>query len=504
MKKIPRIYCASIATETNTFSPLRTDLKNFEETFYVKPNKHPKTPTLCSAIFPILRKRKKKGEIKLVEGTATWAEPGGLINSKTWNYLKNEILSEVKKGGKLDIVILGLHGAMISDNCIDCEGDLIKSIRNILGPKVIIGVTFDPHSHLSKKCEDNANIITVFKEFPHTDFVETAEDCIDLSIKTFDKIIKPQISTFDVKMITILPTTKEPMRSFVDKIKNLEKNNTALSISIIHGFMAGDSPDLGAKIITITDNNKKNGDKISSQLGMELFSLRKYLAPKTFSAHTSLTKAKKMCQKNKKPILIADIWDNPGGGVAGDSTILIKKAMSMNLKKIALGSIWDPVAVNICHAAGEKAIINLRFGGKISSMAGSPVNKKVLVKKIVKDAFQKFGTSLVPMGDSACISFDGIEVVLNSNRSQTFSIDMFTKLGINISNKKILIIKSTNHFYHSFFPHVSNIIYASVDGIYPNNPKKNNYSKLKRRIWPIVKKPHAKLNDKIMKITIKF
>ena len=29
MKKIPRIYCASIATETNTFSPLRTDLENF-------------------------------------------------------------------------------------------------------------------------------------------------------------------------------------------------------------------------------------------------------------------------------------------------------------------------------------------------------------------------------------------------------------------------------------------------------------------------------------------
>ena len=92
MKKIPRIYCASIATETNTFSPLRTDLENFKETFYAKPNTHPKTPTLCSAIFPLLRKRKRKGQIKLIEGTATWAEPGGLINSKTWNFLKNEVL----------------------------------------------------------------------------------------------------------------------------------------------------------------------------------------------------------------------------------------------------------------------------------------------------------------------------------------------------------------------------------------------------------------------------
>ena len=171
----------------------------------------------------------------------------------------------------------------------------------------------------------------------------------------------------------------------------------------------------------------------------------------------------------------------------------MKNWISMNLKNIAIGSIWDPVAVNICCAAGENTKIDLRFGGKVSSLAGSPVNKKVLVKKIVRNAFQRFGKSFVPMGDSVCIAFDDIEIILNSNRSQTFSTDLFTKLGVNISNKKILIIKSTNHFYNSFFPYVSNIIYASVNGIYPNNPKKNKYSKLKRAIWPIIKKPHVKL-----------
>ena len=493
MKKIPRVYCASIATETNTFSPLKTDLKNFKETFYAEPNKHPKTPTLCSAVFPLLRNKKNKGELKLIEGTATWAEPGGLTNAKTWNYLKNKILSEIKKSKKLDIVILGLHGAMISSNCIDCEGDLIKNIRNILGTKVIIGVTFDPHSHLSKKCLDNANIITVFKEFPHTDFVETARNCINLSLKTFHKIINPKISSFDVKMMTILPTSKEPMRSFVDKLRLLEKNKHALSLSVIHGFMAGDSPDIGAKIITITDNNKNKGDKLSSQLGLELFSFRKKLAPKTFSVNRSIEQAAKLSKRNKKPILVADVWDNPGGGVAGDSTILIKKAMTMNLKKIAVGSIWDPKAVSLCHEAGENSFINLKFGSNVSSYAGKPISKKVLIKKNIKNAFQKFGSSFVPMGDSSCIFFDGIELILNSNRCQTFSTDLFSVMGINISDKKILIVKSTNHFYDSFHKHVSKIIYASVNGIYPNNPKKNNYLKLKRNIWPIVSNPHKKI-----------
>ena len=98
------------------------------------------------------------------------------------------------------------------------------------------------------------------------------------------------------------------------------------------------------------------------------------------------------------------------------------------------------------------------------------------------------------MGDCACITFNNIEIVLNSNRSQTFSTDVFEKLGIEISNKKILIVKSTNHFYNSFHPHVSQIIYASVNGIYPNDPKKNKYTKLKRKIWPIFSDPHGLLN----------
>ena len=102
MKKIPKVYCASVATETNTFSSLKTDLKNFKETFYAEPNEHPKTPTLCSALFPLLRKRKNKNKIKLIEGTSTWCEPSGLTNSKTWRYLKNTILSEISEAGKLD------------------------------------------------------------------------------------------------------------------------------------------------------------------------------------------------------------------------------------------------------------------------------------------------------------------------------------------------------------------------------------------------------------------
>ncbi|MCH2067928.1 MAG: M81 family metallopeptidase [Shimia sp.] len=482
-----RVFCASVATETNTFSPLRTDFADFAQSFYAPPGEHPETPTLCSAVFPALRKRAKAGEVELIEGTATWAEPGGLVNARTWDRLREEVLDQLKAALPVDAVVLGLHGAMIADGCVDCEGTLIEAVREIVGPAVTIGVTFDPHSHLSDKRVKNADIITVFKEFPHTDFVETGEACVDLTLRAARGEIIPQISVFDVRMMDVLPTSRHPMRGFVDKMMALEADGSALSISTIHGFMAGDSPDLGAKIIVISNGNKPAGTALARELGLELFSFRGTTKPKFLTVEDSLAKA---TAASAGPVIIADVWDNPGGGVAGDSTILLQAALDMNVANMALGTIWDPMAVRLCHAAGEGAELQLRFGGKTSAHAGAPIDATVTVRKVATDAVQSFGDSIVPLGDCAVINVNGIDVVLNSNRAQTFSPDLFTNLGIDVSAKQVVAVKSTNHFHGAFAPIAADILYAAVNGPYPNDPTTTPYTRLTRPLWPIVEAPH--------------
>ncbi|WP_420340016.1 M81 family metallopeptidase [Roseibium sp.] len=481
-----RIFCASLATETNTFSPLRTDFSDFKQSFYAAPGAHPETPTLCSGVFPALRRASQDLDFDLIEGTATWAEPGGLLNAGTWVYLRDEILEQVREALPLDAVVLGLHGAMIADGCTDCEGTLLEAVRGIVGPETIIGVTFDPHSHLSQKRVDNADIITVFKEFPHTDFAETGEACVALVLRALRGEIKPVVSAYDVRMIDILPTSQAPMRGFVDRMKALEEDGTVLSVSAIHGFMAGDSPDLGAKIVVVTDNDRPKGTEIATRLGEELFSFRGQTKPQFLTASAALAKA---ARADKGPVVVADVWDNPGGGVAGDSTLILREAIAQDLKSVAFGTIWDPMAVRLCHAAGEGARLNLRFGGKTSSTAGDPVDATVNVLKNQRDAVQSFGTSIVPLGDCSVIRLGGIDVVLNSNRSQAFSPDLFTNLGIDITAKKVLVVKSTNHFYGAFSKIAVEVLYASVDGPYPNDPKTTPYTRLTRPLWPIVSNP---------------
>jgi len=244
MDRKKRVFVASLATETNTFSPLRTDLQDFHDSFYAEPGDHPDTPTLCSAIFTVLREKSAALGWDVTEGTATWAEPGGVVNQQTWEHLRDQVLAELQAAMPLDIVFLGLHGAMVSQECLDCEGELLAAVRKIVGADTLIAATFDPHSHLSQMRVDNSDLITVFKEFPHTDFVDVAEDLVALVADASAGRTKPKTSVFDCKMIEVLPTSREPMRGFVDRIKAMEGTENILSISVIHGFMAGDVPDL--------------------------------------------------------------------------------------------------------------------------------------------------------------------------------------------------------------------------------------------------------------------
>jgi len=487
-----RIFTASFATETNTFSPVPTDRASFEMAFYAGPGEHPETPTLCSAPMVVLRRRAREEGFELIEGTATWAEPGGLLQQRAYEELRDEILGQLQAALPVDAVILGLHGAMVAQGYDDCEGDLLERIRAIVGPDVLIASELDPHSHLTRKRVENSNILAAFLEFPHTDFYERGEHVVDLALRTLRGEIKPVISTFDCRMIGVFPTSREPMRSFVDRIQALQGKNNILSISLIHGFMAGDVPELGTQVMVVTDNDAPRGEALAESLGMEIFGMRGRTAMPMLDTEAGLDKAVALAaQRTGKPVVVADVWDNPGGGVAGDGTLILRRIIERGIDNVAVATIWDPIAVTFCLAAGEGARIQLRFGGKAGPDGGAPLDARVEVVKAVQEGWQSFGKSRVTLGPAAVIRLEGtdIEVILNTNRTQTFEPDIFSNLGIEPAAKDILLVKSTNHFHAGFEPVAAEIIYIDAGAPYPSNPKKTDYRKLSREIWPRIDMP---------------
>jgi microcystin degradation protein MlrC len=482
-----RIFVGGVATEVNTFSPIFIGMDEFRASLYAPPGTHPETPTLCTAPLTEARRRAAAGDLELIEGTTAWADPGGLINQETCEQLRDEILGQLRAALPVEGVALCLHGAMAAQGYDDPEGDLIESVRKIVGPDIPIAAGLDPHSHLTAKRVANANILVAFKEFPHTDFVERGREVIDLLVRTIRGEISPVMSVFDCRMIDVFPTSREPMRAFVDQLFAIERDDPkVLSLSLIHGFMAGDVPEMGTKMLVVTDGDAAHGQRLAAELGREVFAMRGTVFPPMLGPGEAIAEALTV---TGGPAVIADVWDNPGGGVAGDATVILRALLEAKVENAALATIWDPIAVRLCMIAGEKGQIRLRFGAKSAPDCGEPIDATVLVKRLVPNAQQTFGASTVPFGDAALIEVGGVDVILNSTRSQAFERAVFSAMGIDPLAKRILVVKSTNHFYADFSKFAGRVIYCAAGRPYPNDPRTTPYAKAPRNIWPIVEDP---------------
>jgi microcystin degradation protein MlrC len=394
----------------------------------------------------------------------------------------------------VDGVILGLHGAMVAQGCDDCEGDLLERVRAIVGPKVVVAAELDPHSHLTKKRVANADILAAFLEFPHTDFFERAEHVVDLALRAVRGDIRPVMAAFDCRMIDIFPTSREPMRGFVDRLRAKQGENGVLSLSLIHGFMAADVPEMGTQMLAIVDGDCEKAAALARTLGLEIFGLRGRTAMPMLDIDAGLDAALALAaRRTGKPAVVADVWDNPGGGVAGDGTLILRRMLERGIENFAVATIWDPVAVFFCLAAGKGAKLQLRFGGKTGPDGGAPIDAMVEVVRAVPESWQSFGAIRVTLGPSALVRLLGtdVEVILNTNRTQTLEPDVFSNLGVDPASKAILLVKSTNHFYAGFAPIAEGIVYIDAGAPSPSHPRQTQYRKLEREIWPRVENPHG-------------
>lgn len=481
-----RVFTAALATETNTFAPIPADRRTFEDAFYAKPGEHPETPTLCTAPLVAAREAARQNGLTLIEGTAATAEPAGLVSRAAYESLRDEILDQLKAALPVDVVVFGLHGAMVAHGYDDPEGDLLARARALTGPKAVIGAELDLHAHLTPAMTDAANVIIAFKEFPHVDFMERARELVDICLRAARSEIRPHMAVFDCRMIAGYMTSREPGRSFVDRLQAMEGKNGVLSISVIHGFQAADVPEVGTKVLVITDGDAAKATGLAESLGRELIAQRGTGGPEHLKPDAAIRAALEI---KGGPVTLADRWDNPGGGVAGDSTFLIHELLKHPDVPSALGILWDPVAVSLCMAAGEGAVMPLRFGGKAASTSGTPVDATVTVTRTVPDARFKFRDSVIEIGDAAAIRVGNLDVVLGTRRVQTFDPSAFTNLGVDLARKKIVVVKSSNHFYAGFAPISTGVIYVDCGGPYPSDPRRIAYTKIRRPIWPLDENP---------------
>jgi microcystin degradation protein MlrC len=425
-----------------------------------------------------------------VESICASANPGLAINDRFYQSLKGEIRADFARRGPFDAVVLATSGITRTFHIEDVEKDLLQIFQPARRSGTTVGFFTNCHSHLDETNLALLDVIATLKEYPHTDWADRATELFSLIEKTATREIRPTISVAKPGMVAVINTFEQPYRRILDKVKALEKKAPVASISILHGNLGVNTKFNELRVLVTTDNDPKVGQATADEIGREIFDARDSITPIYFSADDLIAKIR---SSEPGPFFIADYLDNPFGGSAGDSTIIVDRLLTSGISNICCGPIFDPTTVKVAIAAGEGATLPVRVGGKFSRQSGRPLDIVCDVVAIHRDVEQSQPYNGIdvkfPTGTCAHLRSGDLDLIVSDRRQQTFSPNLFTRFGIDLRAKRCVVVKSKKE-YEIQFKDISMQLFTIPSSVPETGDFRVGHvafdlSKLPRPIWPL-------------------
>ena len=360
-----RLLLAMMKHETNTFSPVVTDLARFARGGGSIPPRGAEaiaayrgTGTVTGAFIDIAER--EGAEIEMAIAADAW--PSGPVEDDAYAAITDAILAAVKKGG-FDAILLDLHGAMVTRSHEDGEGTLLSRIRAI-DPKTPIAVGYDMHSNVYQEMVAQTNVVAGYQTYPHVDMYETGRRAGDALMRMLKGEVRPTTAWGNVPMLPHVMrqgTDDEPNRSLQARAREMEKQG-ALCASVFVGFPHADIRNAGLSAVVVTDNDQAQAERLRDELLKQAWDAREQFVYRIEKLEDSVARAKAMTEG---PVILLDHYDNAASGGTMDTTRVLAEILRQGLENVAAFAIFDPPAVEQAIAAGIGAQVTLSIGGKL-------------------------------------------------------------------------------------------------------------------------------------------
>lgn len=489
-----RVFLGGLVTETNTFSPFPLGRSGFEEVGIRHDNSTVEGPV--SGPVRVWRTMAERDGHEVIESILAAAQTAGSTVRATYEELRDILLSDLESAPPADIVLLFLHGAMVADGYDDCEGDILRRVRS-LRPDAVIGAVLDPHCHLTTEMIERADILITAKEYPHIDFSDRAVEVYDIAAKIASGDVEPVAVMIDMAMIGGYATLQPPGSEIVAELKEAEKADNVLSVTLAHGFPWGDVADVGTRMLVYTDRAEEFATAEARRLARRIYDRRHDLVRKAPDIAESLDRFAEL----EGRVVLGDAADNAGAGAPSDSTFFLRALLDRGITDAVIGAFWDPCVVQFATDAGIGANLKVRLGGKCGPMSGDPLDLTVTVMGLAEDHSQTTPWGQPePLGRSAWLHTDGIDILVISRRAQIFGLDAFTGVGISLANRRLVVAKSGTHYQAAFTPVSDHIWSVATPGTLAMDLANMPYTKRARTYFPHLEDPWAEQGEPVAQI----
>ncbi|KAI1342608.1 Microcystin LR degradation protein MlrC [Xylariaceae sp. FL0016] len=379
MGRKPVIAIAGLACETSTFTPSRTDSAAF----------HPRRDTAVIEKYSFIQPGSPLGDAADWKGALIGhALPGGIVTREAFAALSAEISSRLQaivSSGAIDGLWFDIHGAMCVEGMDDAEFELLKRVRAVIGPDVLVSASMDLHGNVSRELAHQCDLITCYRTAPHIDVSETKERACRNLFALLDRRDEGQPCRpykAWVPLPVLLPgeqtsTRDEPAAHIYAAVPGVESSEGVIDASIWVGYAWADEPRNHA--VVVVSGWDKNATAQGAEKLAEIFWKAhkdfKFVAP-TGSFGECLDTA---LQSPSRPYFISDSGDNPTAGGSGDVTWGLTQLLARpefkdeSGPKVIYASVPGQRAVQEAIRAGVGSIVTVTAGAEVDDKHAGPI-----------------------------------------------------------------------------------------------------------------------------------
>ncbi len=396
----------------------------------------------------------------------TWcnATPCGRVTSDAFERITDRLLDDLKKAGPIDGLLLDLHGAMVTESHDDGEGELLRRVRELTGPDLPIVVSLDYHANLSDAMVAFADQLLIYRTYPHIDMAETGR----AAARHLSRLLGGGNRCHKAfrRLPFLLPNTvgctmHGPMKETMDFLSTLERLPDVVHVAMAVGFNPSDVPHCGPALVGY-GRSSEAAEKAADILYTHVANREDQFIADLWTVDDAVKHAISSSPELVRPIILADVQDNAGGGTSSDTNWILESLDRHNAADAVIGLYCDPAAAAAAHEAGVEAEIEIGLGGKSGLPGHTPYHARYHVEAVSNGSFLckggYFNGSRMELGPMAVLRLGGIRIVVSTNPEQAADLAMFTHLGIVPARHAIVVLKSSVHYRSEFQPIAARIL----------------------------------------------
>jgi microcystin degradation protein MlrC len=414
----------------------------------------------------------------------------GLATGDAQAWCEDQFRRALHDIGSVDGVFLQLHGGGAGTDTDDCEGALCAALREVLGERRPLLATLDGHANISPTIMQHATALIGVKTNPHYDFYERGWQAAQIMAGTLSSELRP---TMAVEQPPFLPSLQKqriapgwPMEDVIRRGRNVMRNDPRiLDVTTIGGWAYADAPTTGFSVLVTTNDAPDLARDVATTLRDAAWEQRQQFQPQVVSVQDAVREA---METDAWPVVLGDVADSGGAGTAGDGTALLRELLEQGAHGVVIGHLVDPEAVAEAVRAGVGNTLTVAVGGKTDAWHGDPVMVTGKVRSLHDGDFTtstRFNAGRQRRGTTAVVVCEGVEIILTSRQAHSFEPNTFRSVGIEPTERRILVAKSEMQHRAGLEGVGKAFIDVDTPGISTPMLSRLPYTKIRRPVFPL-------------------